>query len=84
MRSVDVSEPEMKWQENVKQSPLTSFLNELDYSSTSIPQKHPRNARVRSAEELGTMSKHELRGITLGIRAVWRIHCLTSSFHDAM
>ena len=32
---------------------------------TDVPRKHPRNARVTSAEELGTMSKNNLRGITL-------------------
>ena len=30
--------------------------------------KSPRNAQVTSAEELGTMSKNNLREITLGIR----------------
>ena len=62
--------------ENVGRSPFISFVNELDYSSTSIPQKHPRNERVTSVEELGTMSKNNLRGITLGIRAIWKIHSL--------
>ena len=42
---------------NVEQSPFMSFDNELDYSSTSIPRKDPRNEQVTSAEELGTMSK---------------------------
>ena len=36
-----------------------------------MPQKHPRNEPVTSAEELGTMSKNNLRRITLGIRPIW-------------
>ena len=35
------------------------------------------NARVTSAEKLGTLSKNKLRGITLGIRSIWRIRFLT-------
>ena len=62
---------------NVEQSPFISCANELDYSSASVPRKHPCNEQVTSAEELGTMSKIDLRGITLGIRAVWRIQTLT-------
>ena len=31
---------------NVEQSPFISFVNELDYSPTSIPRKQPRNQRV--------------------------------------
>ena len=66
--------------EKVEQSPVINVVNELDYSSTST-RKHPRNERVTSAEELGTMSKNNLRGFTLGIRPIctWRIHSLTSS-----
>ena len=64
---------------NIEQSSFINFANELDYSSTSIPQKHPRNDRVTSLEELGTFSKNNLRGITLGIRLVWRTHSLTLS-----
>ena len=30
-------------------------------TKTNLPQKHPRNARVTSAEELGTMCKNNLR-----------------------
>ena len=37
---------------------------------------------VTSAEELGTMSKNNLRGITLGIRPIWRIHC--HAFHPLL
>ena len=64
---------------NVEQSPYISFVNELDYSSTPIPRKHLGNEQVTSAKELGTMSKNNLRGSTLGIRSIWRIHSLTSS-----
>ena len=48
---------------NVQQSLFIYFVNELDYSSTSISQKHPGNERIPSAEELDTMSKNDLRGI---------------------
>mgnify|MGYP001794475061 CR=1 FL=1 len=65
---------------NVDRNPFISFVNELDYSSTFIPQKHPRKERVTSAEELGTMSKNNLRGITLEIRFIWKIHFLTSFY----
>ena len=54
---------------NVEQSYSISFVNELDYSSTSISRKHPHNARVTSAEEF----KNNLRGITLGIRPMWML-----------
>ena len=67
---------------NIKQSPFISFDNELDYSSTFIPQKHPINEQITSEEELGpvpdTMSKNNLRGITSVIRPKWKIHSLTS------
>ena len=56
--------------ENVEQSSFINFVNELDYSSSSIPRKHPYNEQETSAEELGTMSKNNLRGITLGIRPI--------------
>ena len=36
----------------------------------------PRNARVIFAEELGTMSKNNLTGITLVRGPVWGIHSL--------
>ena len=42
-----------------------------------MPQKRPRKERVTIAEELGTMSKNNLRRIILGIRPVWRFHSLT-------
>ena len=57
---------------NVKQSSLISFVKELDYSSMSIPRKHPRNERETSAEELGT--------ITLEIKLIRKSHSLISSF----
>ena len=65
---------------NIEQRPFINFVNEFDYSSTSIPQKHPRNERVTSSEELGTISKNNLGGISLGVRPEWRIQSLTSSF----
>ena len=37
----------------------------------------PRIARVTSSEEMGTMSKNNLRGIPLGKRPIWGIHSLT-------
>ena len=37
----------------------------------------PRNSRARSSEELCTMSKNRLRGITLVREPVWGIHSLT-------
>ena len=40
-------------------------------------RKHPRNVRVISAEELGTMSKNNLRGITLVRGPIWGIHSFT-------
>ena len=44
---------------------------------TDPPRKHPRNARVISAEELGTMSKNKLWEITLVRGPKWEIHSLT-------
>ena len=64
---------------NVEQSSFISFVKELNYFSTSVPRKHSQYERVASAEELGTMSKNNLRGVTLGIRPIWRIYSLTSS-----
>ena len=40
-------------------------------------REHPRIARVASSEELGTMSKNNLRGITLVRGPLWGIHSLT-------
>ena len=37
-------------------------------------RKHPPKARVISAEELGTMSKNNLRGITLVGGPIWGIN----------
>jgi hypothetical protein len=45
-------------------------------SFTSPSRKHPPNARVTSAEELGAMSKNNLKGITLGTRPIWGINFL--------
>ena len=49
------------------QTTFISFVNKLDYSSTfGLRTEHPRNERVTaSAEELGTMSKNNLKVITL-------------------
>ena len=44
---------------------------------TDPPRKHPRNARVISAKELGTMSRNNLRQITLVRGPIWGIHSLT-------
>ena len=46
-------------------------------TAVNSPRKHSRNARVISAEELGTMSKNNLRGITLDIGPILGIHSLT-------
>ena len=46
--------------------------NDINY-----PRKHSRNARVICPEELGTMSKNNLRGITLDIGPILGIHSLT-------
>ena len=49
----------------------------LKRNDINSPRKHSRNARVISAEELGTMSKNNLRGITLDIGPILEIHSLT-------
>ena len=53
------------------------FETKRNETNTDPPRKRSRNARVTYAEELGTMSKNNLRGITLGIRLIWGIHSLT-------
>ena len=45
-------------------------LKRKETTQTDPPRKHPRNARGISAEELGTMSKNNLAGITLGVRLI--------------
>ena len=47
---------------NVEQIPFINFVHKLDYSSTFIPQKQPRNEGVTYVEELVTMSKNNLQG----------------------
>ena len=42
-----------------------SFETKRNETQADPPRKQPRNARVISAEELGTMSKNNFRGITL-------------------
>ena len=49
---------------------------ETKRNDINSPRKHSRNARVISAEELGT-SKNNLRGITLDIGPILGIHSLT-------
>ena len=50
---------------------------ETKRNDRNSPRKHSRNARVISAEELGTTSKNNLRGITLDIGRILGIHSLT-------
>ena len=50
---------------------------ETKRNDINSPRKHSHNARVISAEELGTMSKNNLRGITLDIGPILGIHSLT-------
>ena len=42
---------------------LVCFKTKRNETKTDPPRKHPRNARVISAKELGTMSKNNLRRI---------------------
>ena len=57
---------------NVEKSPLIRFVDELDFK-----QIRGKIARVKFAEELGTMSKNRLRWITLVSGPIWGIHSLT-------
>ena len=50
---------------------------ETKRNDINAPRNHPRNARVISAEELGAMSKNNLRGITLDKGPILEIHSLT-------
>ena len=52
------------------------FSFALKRNDMNSPGKHSRNARVISAEELGTMSKNNLRRITLDIGPILGIHSL--------
>ena len=52
-------------------------LKRNEMKQTGPPRKHPLNARVISPKELGTMSKNNLRGITLVRRPIWEIQSLT-------
>ena len=47
---------------------------------TNHQRKHPYYAREPSAEELSTMSKNKLRGITLAVKSIWEVHSLTLIF----
>ena len=53
------------------------FSFTLKRNDINYPRKHSRNARVISVEELGTMPKNNLRGITLDIGPILGIHSLT-------
>ena len=53
-----------------------SFETKRNETQADPPRKQPRNARVISAEELGTMSKNNFRGITLVRGPIWGIHSL--------
>ena len=50
---------------------------ETKRNDINSPRKHSRNTRVISADELGTMSKNNLRGITSDIGLILGIHSLT-------
>ena len=52
-------------------------LKRNEMKQTDPPRKHSLNARVLSPKELCTMSKNNLRGITLVRRPIWGIHSLT-------
>ena len=54
---------------------FASKRNEM--KQTDPQRKHSLNARKISTKELGTMSKNNLRGITLVRRPIWGIHSLT-------
>ena len=53
------------------------FFKRNETKTADPPRKHLRNARVISAKELGTMSKNNLRRITLVRGPIWGIHSLT-------
>ena len=57
---------------NVEKSPLIRLVDELYFK-----QIRRKIARVKFAEELGTMSKNRLRWITLVRGPIWGIHSLT-------
>ena len=65
--------------QNIKDDIPTALEVSFETKRNDInsPRKHSRNARVISAEELGTMSKNNLRGITLDIGPILGIHSLT-------
>ena len=50
---------------------------ETKRNDINSPRNHPRNARVISVEELGTVSKNNLGGITLDIGPILGIQSLT-------
>ena len=79
------SEPAFACNQNIKEGIsialeiLLCFKTKRNETLTDPPRKHPRNARVISAKELGTMSKNNLRRITLVRGPIWGIHSLTFS-----
>ena len=56
---------------------LLCFKTKRNETWTNLPRKNPRNARVISAKDLGTMSKNNLRRISLVRGPIWGIHSLT-------
>ena len=48
-----------------------------DVNKFNPPRERPRNARVISAQELGTMSKNNFKNITLDRTPIYEIHSLT-------
>ena len=52
-------------------------LHRNETTQTNPPQKHPRNARVISAKELGTIPNNNLIRISLDRRPIWGIHSHT-------
>ena len=56
---------------------ISFALKRKETTLTDPPRKNPRNTRVTSAQELGTVSKNNFRGITLVRGPRWGIHSLT-------
>ena len=50
---------------------MSFALKRNEMTWTGPPRKYPHKARVTFAEELGTLYKNNLRGITFGIRPIW-------------
>ena len=56
---------------------LFCFKTKRNEALTDPARKHPRNARLISAKELGTMSKNDITRITSVREPIWGIHSLT-------